>query len=244
MEIKRNGYYRAVAIMSYVLAALLCVTVAVFAILAMVDSSLIEGLFYEIMFDEIEYYAVDAMYLEAYTVFKSMMVFCGIVFLGLAAYTFVQAAYFMKYSKLTSEQAGKYFGKCLAWSICATIFTGWFIGLFAFLGLFLVQRKQKNAYAQGDVSIDEQTEEEVTVEKLEQIQIRLSKLNDLKVAGTLTDEEYAMMRDRIMADLHLEKQKTEVDVTTERLNKLNELKENGSISDEEYEKLKEKILKK
>ena len=101
-----------------------------------------------------------------------------------------------------------------------------------------------NAYAQGDVSIDEQTEEEVTVEKLEQIQIRLSKLNDLKVAGTLTDEEYAMMRDRIMADLHLEKQKTEVDVTTERLNKLNELKENGSISDEEYEKLKEKILKK
>mgnify|MGYP003305967519 CR=1 FL=1 len=36
----------------------------------------------------------------------------------------------------------------------------------------------------------------------------------------LTEEEFAMMRDKVMSELHLEKEKTEIDVTAERLNKL------------------------
>ena len=67
---------------------------------------------------------------------------------------------------------------------------------------------------------------------------------ELKTMGALTEEEFAVMRDKVMLDLNLQKQTTEIDVTAERLNKLQELKDNGSISEEEYERLKERILKK
>ena len=245
MEVRKNGYYKAVAIISYISASLICVLVAIGAILTITNHAIIEGLFYEIMLEEAEYYAVDPVLIESYNIFKTSLVIFGVIYLGLAAYTFVQAAYFMRYSKLTDEQASKYNGKCLAWCICSLIFSGWVIGLIAFLGFFNVQKKQKLAFENGvSLTQDQYSSDEVTLEKLEYVQQRLAKLQELKISGTLTEEEFNMMRDRIMAELNLQQQKTEIDVTAERLNKLNELKENGSINEEEYEKLKEKILKK
>lgn len=249
MEIKKNGYYKAVSIISYISASLICLLVAVVAIIAMVDASILEEVF-EIMIESEEYYVLNAgyadpVYAEAYSLFKSYIVVLGVLYLGIAAYTFIQAAYFMKYSKLTDEQASKCYGRCLAWCICSLIFSGWVIGLIAFLGLFNVQKKQKLDFEAGVTQRDKQEEqEEVTLEKLEQVQIRLAKLQDLKTTGALTEEEFKMMRNKVMSELHLEKEKTEIDVTAERLNKLNELKENGSISEEEYERLKERIFKK
>ena len=248
MEIKKNGYYKAVSIISYISASLICLLVAVVAIIAMVDPSILEEIF-EIMLESEEYYVLgagyaDSAYVQAYSLFESYIVALGVLYLGLAAYTFIQASYFRKYSKLTNEQANKYFGKCLAWSICATIFSGWLVGLFAFLGLFKIQKKQKEAYLGADINVEPETQDEITLEKLEQVQLRLSKLQELKTMGALTEEEFAMMRDKVMLDLNLQKQTTEIDVTAERLNKLQELKDNGSISEEEYERLKERILKK
>ena len=63
MEVRKNGYYKAVAIISYISASLICVLVAIGAILTITNHAIIEGLFYEIMLEEAEYYAVsEALY--------------------------------------------------------------------------------------------------------------------------------------------------------------------------------------
>lgn len=250
MEKVKNGYYKAVAIISYISAALITAA-SIFLIISLmsnldfvvdtVGKILIEGA-------EVGEVSSDMVGLEQETI-KTMLLTESITYLFTGAYTFVQAAFFNKYSNLTNEQASKYYKKCVAWCVVAIVVSDLLIGILALVGLLNVQKKQKEAFEGVDLSNEQQNqaqEQEITTEKLESVQIRLEKIKELKENGALTDQEYETLRDKILAEIKPKEQvqTNEVDQLNQRLNKLNELKEKGVISEEEYNSLRDKILKK
>lgn len=264
MEKTKNGYYKAAAILNFVFGALTAAIVLLFIVL------LASGALYEIAHEELlmEYGGIESPeFLEAFRIEKLAInitvIISSIIYAGSCVVMFIAGARFNKFSYLTNEEANKYSGKALAWTIVSYFFCGVLIGILATVGYVNIQSEQKKKYLKGTTSAQNEPVAEVklneniyTLENLEKLKLRLTKLKELKETGAISDEEYNAMRDKVMGNKkEAIQEKTEVvDDTpgelnslklsrmTERLNKVKALKDSGAINDEEYESLRKKII--
>ena len=243
MEKVKNGYYKAVSIISYIAAGLITAGV-LFLGICLISNNVVINEIGKILIEEAEIGEVSPDMLEfAAEMIKALLLIECITYLGIAVYTFAQAFYFNKYSNLTNEEACKFYNKCVAWCVFAFLVSGLIVGILALIGLLNVQKKQKEQFENKTVTAS--ASEEISIEKLDKIKDRIEKLTELKISGAITEEEFNKMRDKIMKEVKPKQETvTQSDETAERLKKLESLKESGTITEEEFKSLKDRILKK
>lgn len=245
MEKKVNNYYKAVAILCFIVASL-CIFLSIIGLIG-VDSAM-EEMKPELINEaitELGYSLEDAMdyvdLVETFTyVILCLCLVCGAVMI-------VEGVLFNKYSCMDDKTANEKWGKALALTIISFLFGGILIGGLALGGLLSVHKKQKEAFLMGSaqpVSSEEKPQSTgVTLEEIEKAEERLSKLKNLKDANAISDEEYEKLRSSIMKHVVPEVKPDESQKENERLQKLDKLLESGAISEEEYAVLKSSLKK-
>lgn len=222
MEKRKNGYFKAVGILSFIM-----------------------GGFYGL--DALSFFGeiTDGFYLDG---MEDLATILGVFTLSIAVYAIIQGSFFIKYSALTNEEASRKYKNCIAWTVCSFVFTGALNGILAILGLTNVIKAQKEEYegVRPSSNQNSQTEQrELSAEELDKAKDKLEKLNELKISGGITDEEYNRMRAKIMQEINpSNKPQMFVDLDADRLAKLQELRSSGAITEEEFNTLKNRILNK
>lgn len=223
MEKRKNGCFIAVSVLSFIIGTY-CFIDAISIFIEMSEGLYLDGL-------------------------EDIVLASGVLTLLSAVYAIVQGVNFIKYSSLTNEQASKCYKRCVVWTVFSFIFTGLLCGILAVVGLKKVVKVQKQEFegffSVSNEQVQEPIKKELTVEELERAKDKLEKLNELKLTGAITDEEYAKMRSRIMEEINPTiKPQVVSDPDAERLAKLQELRSSGAITEEEFNALKNRILNK
>lgn len=257
-----NKFYVAVYVLLFVFSALFILGAI------MILSVSLNGVFVNMVYDSLIEQGYDAAMAEEQALMIGSLfgLYCGVLAVG-AVVMIIEACFFVKYSRQTNFEAEQNYGKCLAWVIVSYFFGGLIVGGLATAGLLVVQNKQRQELANGAVwktSDGKQVnitttpfiveEDRYTPENIEKMKIRLQKLKDLKDTGAITDEEFTVLRNKVMGK-EVEKKEAAVvddnpnelnagklDKMGQRLAKIKELKEAGALSDEEYNKLRDKII--
>lgn len=257
-----NNFYVAVYVLLFVFSALFILGAI------MILSVSLNGVFVNMVYDSLIEQGYDAAMAEEQALMIGSLfgLYCGILAVR-AVVMIIEACFFVKYSRQTNFEAEQNYGKCLAWVIVSYFFGGLIVGGLATAGLLVVQNKQRQELANGAVwktSDGKQVnitttpfiveEDRYTPENIEKMKIRLQKLKDLKDTGAITDEEFTVLRNKVMGkeaekkeaavvdDNPNELNAVKLDKMSQRLAKIKELKEAGALSDEEYNKLRDKII--
>lgn len=257
-----NNFYVAVYVLLFVFSALFILGAI------MILSVSLNGVFVNMVYDSLIEQGYDAAMAEEQALIIGSLfgLYCGILAVK-AVVMIIEACFFVKYSRQTNFEAEQNYGKCLAWVIVSYFFGGLIVGGLATAGLLVVQNKQRQELANGAVwktSDGKQVnittipfiveEDRYTPENIEKMRIRLQKLKDLKDTGAITDEEFTVLRNKVMGkeaekkeaavvdDNPNELNAVKLDKMSQRLAKIKELKEAGALSDEEYNKLRDKII--
>ena len=256
-----NKFYVAVYILLFVFSA--------FFILGaiMILSMSLNGVFVNMVYDSLIEQGYDAAMAEEQALMMGSLfgLYFGLLFV-VAVVMLIEACFFVKYSNQTDAEAEQNYGKCLAWVIVSFIFGGTLVGGLALAGLLVVQNKQRQSAESRAVwttsdgkQVNINTpfvaeEDKYSPENIEKMRIRLQKLKDLKDTGAITDEEFTVLRNKVMGKEAEKKEAAVVDDNpnelnagkldkmSQRLAKIKELKEAGALSDEEYNKLRDKII--
>ncbi len=247
MEKTNNGYYKAVSILSFIVAALSLISTAFMLIIVFSGADVIDQIMQALIEQSggttAEWEAIAQM-MYTFIVLTAVVAFAETIIL------FIQGAKFKKYSYQTDEEAANNFGKCIAWVVVSFMFSGLLIFGLSLAGLLTVQRKQKERFANGDKTIKSNatsSNTNVSTVSLDAMYHRLSKLKELKDSGAINDEEFNKMRAEIVGDNFNSKAVDDKEVDrlnkiNERLTKLNELKASGVVTEEEYNTLRNQIL--
>lgn len=257
-----NNFYVAVYVLLFVFSALFILGAI------MILSVSLNGVFVNMVYDSLIEQGYDVAIAEEQALMIGSLfgLYCGIL-VAEAVVMIIEACFFVKYSRQTNFEAEQNYGKCLAWVIVSYFFGGLIVGGLATAGLLVVQNKQCQELANGAVwktSDGKQVnitttpfiveEDRYTPENIEKMKIRLQKLKDLKDTGAITDEEFTVLRNKVMGkeaekkeavvvdDNPNELNAVKLDKMSQRLAKIKELKEAGALSDEEYNKLRDKII--
>ena len=201
MERKNNGYFKAVSIISLVLAILLSVVTLMIIFGAMIDFNTLV-----VTFAEIDNAGVpDADMASTYSIVVVMFVLTILYLVGYIVFHFLAFFKLKKYSNLTNEEAKQYSGRIIAWTILMFLISGLVSAILMILGYENVTKKQVEELAmqqnqtQVETKKNSQTEtSDVDVLKLDTMIARLEKLNKIKELGGLTDEEYEELRKKII----------------------------------------------
>lgn len=255
MEKKINGLYKAVSILSYIIASL-AIIVAIFGIIGC--STMMEELKNELYVEGIEELGYTMQ--EALDYAEMVETFVYVIF----AFCFVSSGalivlgvMFGKLSNIDDKTASEKFGKAITMCVFAFIFGGLLIGGLALGGLLSVQKKQKEAYAlslsQPKETNAEGETEQVSLEKIDKAQDRLLKLKNLKDNNAISEEEYQKLRENILSGVIPNKKQEQEKITEEtlseeekkalRIARLDSLLESGAITQKEYDSLKSNIEK-
>ena len=213
MEKQKNGWYKAVSIIEYILASILVFCVGIVLIAGLADpAKFAEGLNQaqiEDLSGNIMYFTADSARNFALT---SLVAVPEIIVM------YFVAVKFGKYSNLTDKEAAETYKSAVAWTIVSFFFGGTLIGIFALVGLLKNHSKQKERYNASiniqnpQVDVQMKSDAESQAEKQSQVvsetvkvsdeedktQQRLAKLESLKASGAITDEEYAQLKNEIL----------------------------------------------
>lgn len=247
MEKTKNKFYKAAAIIEFVIGGIFAL--AILAVLSEVLTS--NTAVYELFEEELNAGELTKGDLEY---MRSLLTTACVILIACTAMFFITGAFLLKYSNLTDEQASKYFGKSIAWVVVSFLFGGTLIGILATIGLVNIQAKQKERFLKGESAIPEVKEEKkdndkYSLENIEKMQQRLIILKELKDANNLTEEEYNSLREQVVIkeEKVIDNAPNELSVDkitklAERLKKIDDLKERGALTEEEYNNLRDKII--
>ena len=262
MEKTKNKFYVACAVLEFVFASL-----EALSLMTMITGVATGTLYASFEADLIaQYGGQTAEMLAELELLKSATIVVIVALIAQVTVMYVVGSYFVKYSKMTDQEAADKWGRCMAWVIVSYFFGGLLVGGLATAGLCAVQNAQRHRVisgkadwttstgktvdmATGQVSSQNVQEDVTAPEYLEKLGVKLEKLKALKDSGAITEQEYAVLREKTMQGVAPKKPEVVVDPEeeklnkmTERLNKLSQLKESGAISEEEYNSLREKVI--
>ena len=245
MQKVKNNYYVATSILYFINGALSILGGLCYIGIGILAASDVGGM--------IQAFVEDGYVLEEAQMMAQISSIVFIVIGSLTAlmsiYMFIAGVKYKKYSNLTNEEATKYYGKCIAWCVCSFLFAGMLIGVISCIGLCTVQEKQKN----GEIGVETQPQQAeqktenkstITVQNLDVLKERLERLEALKQAEAITEEEYQNLRVQIMGTKKEQPVNEQEKAKNERLENLNSLKESGALSQEEFDILKKQIEEK
>ena len=200
MEKRKNGYFKAVSILSLISGILFAIALVLFIIGSIVGIDLI----LEAIVAEIEGAGLTGYETLASGELVSLIVVMCIYMAGYVALSFVAFAKLKKYTYLTNEEAQKYNGKIIAWIVVMFLFCGTILGIIMLLGYLNVTKVQidqlnlKACETDNEVLENNQVNESTDTKDLDLMMERLEKLNKIKEMGGLTDEEYETLRKKIV----------------------------------------------
>ena len=247
MQKVKNGYYVATSILYFINGALSILGGLLFAGLGLIVKNNTASF--------IESYLEDGYVLEEAqamaSVTPTVFIIMGVIVALSSIYMFIAGAKYHKYSYLTNEEATKYFNKCVAWCVVSFVFGSMLLGVLSCIGLCTIQQKQKN----GEIGVDAnyentqtqpaqqnaQNDQTITVQSLDVLKERLERLEALKNANAITEEEYTSLRNQIMDAGAPKSTPNEEIAKNERLERLQALKDTGALSQEEFDILKNQI---
>lgn len=249
MEKKVNNFYKAVAVLCFILASL-CFLGAILGFIGIGPA--FEELRPELFNEAITElgYSVEAANEYVNSIEAIVYVIFALCIVN-GAIMIAEGVIFSKYSCMDDKTASEKYGKALAWSIVSFFFGGILIGGLALAGLLSVQKKQKEDFEKACSSPAPQTEEKkqetgISLEEIAKAEERLAKLKKLKDSQAISDEEYEKLRADIMKKVVPEKKESQPsvdEIEKARLEKLDKLLESGAITEEEYAVLKSSLKK-
>jgi len=208
MEKKKNGCFKAVSVISLVIAIIYSVVLAFILISAIVDFQALVESFEIVALEEtggVPESSEDVLLVGARTAAIITLVAFSIMFAGMITVYFLTFTKMKKYSCLTNEEAHIYSGRLIAWIIVFFVFGDIVNAVLLLCGYFNVTKPQIDEYRRAfdaQYSIDEvpQTNDEKIDESvdLDLMITRLEKLNKIKEMGGLSDEEYESLRKSIV----------------------------------------------
>lgn len=207
MEKTKNGWYQAVSILLYIGAGLFTIGVILMLIGGLARGEQVaEVLNQAKMTDENGNVLVfTAEYVKNVVLSTSMFMLPSIVIM------FIEAVMFGKYVYMNGQEAVATYKSAVTWTVVSFFFGGTLIGILALVGLLKIHAVQKERYLAGvagaanqNVQGQEESAEATAMEKVEtaddidKMQERLKRLENLKAAGAITEEEYKTLRDKII----------------------------------------------
>lgn len=202
MEKKKNGYFKAVSIISLVSAIILSVLLIFVLGAALTDFQTFMESFEQVAIGETGGIpgSGEEILLDAQSSAIVMLVFFSIMIGGGATVSFLAYFKIKKYSELTNEEANIYYGRIIAWVVVMFVCGGFVMGilmLFGYLNVTKVQieeyEKSTNLFELNQINSDNSDNVD-----LDLMMERLEKLQEIKDLGGLTDEEYENLRRSII----------------------------------------------
>jgi len=215
MEKKNNSMFKAVSVISLILAIINSVWTVATLVVALVDfeaytmdfveaSSLVGSTYVSVE-------VTEAMMEEA-TIFATSYLIASTISMGITqAVLYVAFEKFKTYQSLTDEEASVYSGKLVAWIVVLFLFAGLLLGILAWIGYNNVTKQQIESYKMqkymamnpnneqhSSPEANDAPETRNTAQDLDLMMARLEKLQRIKEMGGLTDEEYEKLRKDIV----------------------------------------------
>lgn len=209
MEKKMNGSYKAISIISLIMAIIYSVFTVFLICAAIIDFDnlvLSFAITDEMVNPSVEITAemIEVAKIAAITFVASTAVYWA----GMQAMLYVAFAKFKKYSALTDEEANKYNGRLIAWVIVLFMFSSLLLGILAIVGYVngtkpQVDEHRRKMFAAAQASADQSSASVGDQPKeydrdLDTMMARLEKLQRIKDMGGITDEEYEKLRKEIV----------------------------------------------
>lgn len=256
MEKTTNNYYKAVSILCYIFGAIAIISGIWIIVASAIPSSL---LYQEIFSESLADFGGDVELTVEYTKTVLRVLIVMGVFIALSSSVlFVEGVVFGKLVNLSNKEADEQYNKALTWSIISFFFGGILIGGLALGGLLGTQNQQRiKYYNEKEMPVvtevsQEKSKQSISLDKIDRANERLHKLEELKKANAISEEEYNAIRDQIVKTLIPEEKTDKVEEQTEikvdkqekinsRIEKLEKLKASGAISEDEFEVLKSKV---
>ena len=207
MEKKQNGYYKAVSIISLVVAILSSIILCFTIVGSIFD---LNGLILEfISYAYEESVGVPGEITGEVKNFTIVMIVTTCIYIACyAAVHYLAYVKLKKYSRLTDEEAKNLNGKLVAWTVIMFLFSGIINGVLMLCGYTSVTKEQienfdnsQNSVSQNTVTNQAKQEnnmESIDTKDLDAMIERLERLNKIKQMGGLTDEEYENLRKKIV----------------------------------------------
>jgi len=200
MEKKYNGMFKAVSVISLVLAIIFSVSSALLLLTTLIDFESFALTFIEEGTTNISPEMISDVRLAA-TIY---MVVMGVYMLGSQILLYISYNKFKFYSNLTNEEASKYNGKIIAWIVFHFICSGLLLGILSLVGYLTVTKGQVEQYRGIKDSNQEYNNENTHDQNLEQnndldkMMERLERLQKIRDMGGITEEEYQALRSKII----------------------------------------------
>ena len=186
MEKAKNNYFKAVSIISLIIAIASSVSLLMIIIGASLD---IEYFVNMLLYEEFGGISLQDFGLVIND-FVAIVVCLCVYLVGYIVFNFLAYFKMKKYSRLTMEEAKQYSGRIIAWAVLFFVFDGFISGLLVLFGYFGGVKEQKSNIDNSGFNKDniEEKQEEITEIKEEtenQIDTdktmeRLERLNKLK----------------------------------------------------------------
>lgn len=202
MEKKKNGYFKAVSIISLVSAIILSVLLIFVLGAALTDFQTFMESFEQVVIAETGGIpgSGEEILLDAQSSAIVMLVFFSIMIGGGATVCFLAYFKIKKYSELTNEEANIYNGRILAWVVVMFVCGGFVMGLLMLFGYLNVTKVQTEEYEKSTnlFELNQINSDNSDNVDLDLMMERLEKLQEIKDLGGLTDEEYENLRRSII----------------------------------------------
>lgn len=202
MEKKKNGYFKAVSIISLIGAIILSVLLIFVLGAALTDFQTFMESFEQVVIAETGGIpgSGEEILLDAQSSAIVMLVFFSIMIGGGATVCFLAYFKIKKYSELTNEEANIYNGRILAWVVVMFVCGGFVMGLLMLFGYLNVTKVQTEEYEKSTnlFELNQINSDNSDNVDLDLMMERLEKLQEIKELGGLTDEEYENLRRSII----------------------------------------------
>lgn len=215
MEKTKNGWYKAVSIMQYIVASIFVVGLIIMLFGGLTQGEKVAQILNEAkLLDE----KGNIMVFDAESV-KTLVLGMTMLMAPLIVVMYIEAVLFGKYSYMTDAEAAVSYRTCLVWTIVMFFVGGNLPAILALVGLLKIHARQKERFVANEMA----AENSVNLNNDKQ-----SEVKEKIPAVEVSDPEKMQKENK----------------QSERLAKLEKLKENGAVTEEEYIQLKNKILKK
>ena len=195
MEKKNNGFFKAVSIISLTIAIIYSIALVLFVIAFAMDfQGLVESFSIIVLEDGTSIVAEGNAIVKAALTIAFVCLYFG----AFIAFYFVAFAKIKKYSSLTDAEAKTYSGKIIAWVVVMFIFGGIINAVLMLIGYLTVTEKQVQLVAEKMKKIANEQEDENNDIDMDLMINRLEKLNKIKEMNGVTDEEYEILRKKIV----------------------------------------------
>ena len=197
MNKTKNGWFKAVSIISLILAIMSTIVSAVSLLLTLTGFGGFSQILSEIAGaggDEASGLLAGLLgNIQLLMIVYELMMVVGILI------SYLAYAKFKKFACMTKTELKPYNASVIIWIVLMFIFSGLLIGVLALVGYFCAPKEEYEVAAvvepnEVNVVVDKQpTNTDATIERLE-------KLQRVKDSGAITDEEYEMLKQRILKD--------------------------------------------